>query len=679
MTANQPTTNPYTEGQSFLAAAINNPSLINGYVTAIKNGNGNPQAGTTWLTQNGYQTTSLQVYQALLFGLQNELGFWQGVYGLSQLSDPSNSNNTQNGPVLTIAIDSNTGNAYPILGGSIIPTSDFTFTPGTNTSPYPSLSFTVSQYGYTYGVNITFYYYLPFTISPPLPNPIPSNFSGGNYTVESVSGGGTWFQGTITINGTQWNYIGELGQPVSFPLSFWTGYYGTTTFTPSGSSQSSQGQALILQPDGSGGFTVTVGGETIQNWTYNCALNQLAWTTTNNSTAGNLTFLQVQPSGSSTYNGPGFTGTYTDGGTTYTYNGILSTPKSLNQWVGSYGVTVLSPSSSNDDSDDVLGPELNLYLSNNSPQVQINFGNNQIATIPPSAIDSFDQATNTLTWTSSSGINTSGQIQFGQQTAATSSSSYIGNYFNGSLTLSTSVGSLNAGSYSYSGQIGEPPPSSTSPAKQPFITWKQIEQGIAMGFFTGIGMKVFEGLFTLFIELPAKWLYSKISSLVTKKSMNEENAPSGEDSLNAEEQPEIEQKSSSGGGSGGGESEQGGTESGSGNDEDDDEDDDSDSDEGGDTTTNTTTTTSTTTEGSPKPLVINEQSPNTSQSGSGTQFEEPTNTGGGSSNAGPPSDNEIAQAGEDTEQTSGDNDDDDDEDEDSDMKELPFYGGGEDF
>ncbi len=466
---------------------------------------------------------------------------------------------------------------------------------------------------------------------------------------------------------------------MSFPLSFWTGYYGTTTFTPSGSSQSSQGQALILQPDGSGGFTVTVGGETIQNWTYNCALNQLAWTTTNNSTAGNLTFLQVQPSGSSTYNGPGFTGTYTDGGTTYTYNGILSTPKSLNQWVGSYGVTVLSPSSSNDDSDDVLGPELNLYLSNNSPQVQINFGNNQIATIPPSAIDSFDQATNTLTWTSSSGINTSGQIQFGQQTAATSSSSYIGNYFSGTLTLSTSVGSLNAGGYSYSGQIGEPPPSSTSPAKQPFITWKQIEQGIVMGFFNGMGMKVFEGLFTLFIELPAKWLYSKISSLVTKKSMNEENAPSGEDSLNAEEQPEIEQKSSSSGGSGGGESEQGGTESGSGND--DDEDDDSDSDEGGDTTTttNTTTTTSTTTEGSPKPLVINEQSPNTSQSGSGTQFEEPTNTGGGSSNAGPPSDNEIAQAGEDTEQTSGDDDDDDDEDEDSDMKELPFYGGGEDF
>lgn len=337
----------------------------------------------------------------------------------------------------------------------------------------------------------------------------------------------------------------------------------------------------------------------------------------------------------------------------------------MNQWVGSYGVTVLSPSSSNDDSDDVLGPELNLYLSNNSPQVQINFGNNQIATIPPSAIDSFDQVTNTLTWTSSSGINTSGQIQFGQQTAATSSSSYIGNYFSGTLTLSTSVGSLNAGGYSYSGQIGEPPPSSTSPAKQPFITWKQIEQGIVMGFFNGMGMKVFEGLFTLFIELPAKWLYSKISSLVTKKSMNEENAPSGEDSLNAEEQPEIEQKSSSGGG----ESEQGGTESGSGN------------DEGGDTTptTDTTTTTSTTTEGSPKPLVINEQSPNTSQSGSGTQFEEPTNTGGGSSNAGPPSDNEIAQAGEDTEQTSGDDDDDDDEDEDSDMKELPFYGGGEDF
>lgn len=637
MTASQPTTNPYTEGQSFLAAAINNPSLLNGYVTAIQNGNGNPQAGTTWLKQNGYQTTSLQVYQALLFGLQNELGFWQGVYGLSQLSDPSNSNNTQNGPVLTIAVDSNTGNAYPILGGSIVPTSDFTFTPGTNASPYPSLSFTVSQYGYTYGVNITFYYYLPFTISPSLPNPIPSNFSGGNYTVESVSGGGTWFQGTITINGTQWDYVGELGQPVSFPLSFWTGYYGTTTFTPSGSSQSPQGQALILQPDGSGGFTLTVGAETIQNWTYDCALNQLAWTTTNNSTAGNLTFLQVQPSGSSTYNGPGFTGTYTDGGTTYTYNGILSTPTSLNQWVGSYGVTVLSPSSSNDSSDDVFGPELTVYLSNNSPQVQINFGNNQIATIPTSAIDSFDQATNTLTWTSSSGINTSGQIQFGQQTAATSSSSYIGNYFSGSLTLSTSVGSLNAASYSYSGQIGEPPPSSTSPAKQPFITWKQIEQGIVMGFFNGMGMKVFDGLFTLFIELPVKWLYSKISSLFTKKPMTEDNAPSTGDSLNAEEEPEIEQKSSSSGGSGSGKGEGGGTETGTGN------------DEGGDTNNPPT-------EGSQKPPKINEQSSNSSSSGSGTQFTEPTNTGGGSSTSGPPSTDKINQAGENTDKT-GDTDD----------------------
>jgi hypothetical protein len=389
---------------------------------------------TSWFQQQGYDTTPQALYQALLQFGYTDLLFWLGVYGLTEVVPQGNI--TQNtAPVLAIVLDSN-NQAIPQLCGVTL--ENYTFNNGVLSWPMTGGNTTAGQ--------VQFYYTSPISLSSTQPT---------GYT-------GPWFQGTITVSyqgETQTlTYYGEIGNPVSFPLKNWTGFYGVTSYSPW-----AQPPSLTIQCDPSGTLQILLDGVVINNWSYNAVYNQLTWTSNGgNNSAATLTFDQATANSQNSYSGPTFTGklqtnlnssgSFTQSGT---FAGELSQPQDLSEWIGSYGVTVLTPSSSssNSNSNPIMGPELDVSMSGNTPQVSLNFGNNNTTTTIPTS--NFNQATNTLTWTGSMPINTSGTVQFGTQTAPTSSSSYIGNYFDGTLTLNEKVTFFQAGTYSFSGQMGE--------------------------------------------------------------------------------------------------------------------------------------------------------------------------------------------------------------------------------
>lgn len=535
----------YAAGQQFIQDAMINPSLAQSYaqeIMTVNNNNiGNSDAITaqltSWLQQQGYNTTPDIVYQAFLFAQNNELAFWTGIYGITQVQDPNTltlkistqgavtlNNNTLNNPTITpnsdntlgvawgftnnvsagsvtfsvgdkgnsftgtiqlevngpaldlsgtststassnfssltgwhgnynvslsgfapvfsVTSDSQGNNLLPYLGGTAL--SSYQFTPADPQANPTAPNLTWSNQNGTSG-NIAFYFTSPFveddSTTPPTLNP-----SGD---------GGNWFYGTLTfpINGNNqtWTYWGLIGQPVSFPLSNWTGNYGATTLNQPPSTVFHQGPQLIIQadPNNQQAIQVLLDGTVINKWTYNCAYNLLNWTTANNATAGSITF--GIESDSSNDSGLTFSGTLTQNGTTQNFSGNLSDPQQLGDWVGSYGLSVLTPPNGTDN-DAIPGPALSVILTGKTPTVTLNFGNNQIATLP---IANYDQQTATLSWSSSTGVSTSGSITFAQQTAPTSTSSYVGNYAYGSLTLPQAVGSLTAQTYTYQATIGQ--------------------------------------------------------------------------------------------------------------------------------------------------------------------------------------------------------------------------------
>ena len=515
------TTDPnaqYAAGQQFIQDAMTNPTLAQSYIQEIQTVNnnniGNPDAIaaqlTTWLQQQGYNTTPDIVYQAFLFAQNNELAFWTGIYGITQVQDPNTltlkitskgvitlNNNTLNNPTVTANSDNTLGVAWGFSGnnsaGSVTFSvvnkgNSFTGTvqlevngpaldlSGTSTSTassnFSSLSawygsYNVSLSGfapvfsitsdsqgnntipYLGGTALTSYQFTPASsnANPTAPNLTWSNQNGtsGNITfyftspfVEDDSttpptlnpsgDGGNWFYGTLTfpVNGSNqtWTYWGLIGQPVSFPLSNWTGNYGATILNQPPSTVLTQGPQLIIQadPNQQGTMQVLLDGTVINNWTYNCAYNLLNWTTSNNNTsAGSITF--GINSDSSDDSGLTFSGTLTQNGTTQNFSGNLSDPQQLQDWIGSYGLSALTPPNGTDD-DAIPGPALSVVLTGKTPVVTLDFGNSQIATLPTS---NYDQQTTTLSWSSSTGVSTSGSITFAQQTAPTSTSRPVRN------------------------------------------------------------------------------------------------------------------------------------------------------------------------------------------------------------------------------------------------------------
>ena len=243
-----------------------------------------------------------------------------------------------------------------------------------------------------------------------------------------------------------------MADPVSFPLDNWTGYYGVVTFSPW-----AQPPNLTVQPNGSGGFEILFDGVAINNWTYNGVYNQLAWTAAGgNQGSATLTFYTAtaSSSNSNSYAGACFTGTLSIPSgfvCSGTYSGQLSMPQDLSEWIGAYGVTVLTPPASSANPTVVMGPELDVYLSGGNPAVTINFGKGKTTSVP---VTNFNETNNTLVWTGSMPINTTGSVQFGTQSAPTASSSYVGSFFDGTLTLQETVNIFTAQSYTWSGEIG---------------------------------------------------------------------------------------------------------------------------------------------------------------------------------------------------------------------------------
>lgn len=398
-------------------AAGQSPSAIANYANSTL---------TAWLRQQGYNTTPTAIVQTFKQIAETQLRFWIGIYGSTWGS------NSDWAPVLAIVLDHNQ-NPVPQLCG--VPLINYTFSDRT-------LSWSSAD-GNTTSGSVTFTYTSPITL----------------YATPPTGYTGPWFQGKLTLTlpsgQTQTDdYYGELATPVSFPLLNWSGNYGITNY---GSEDANQSPSLCIQGTTPENIQVYLDQVRITNWTYNCALNKLTWTTNggNNSTAS-ISFYQATASSSSPYTGSAFQGTLSlsIGGqpaTPQSFTGILCQPQALADFVGCYGMTVIIPLD-NPSATPMLGPQLNITVNNNTPQIEMDFGNGVTTQIP---IDNFDAQVNLLRWTASSPIGTTGEIQFGNQTQATAASSYIGNFFNGKLFITQRVSGLPFGNFSYSGEVGQ--------------------------------------------------------------------------------------------------------------------------------------------------------------------------------------------------------------------------------
>ena len=450
-------TNPFTVvwtlSNNSTAGSLSFPSNSDGYIGTLQLGEQSP---AFMLFAESSITSSSNA---------NTLAGWQGNYSLQLYGFA---------PVLTISPDSS-GNMSVALGG--IPLQNVTFVP--NADQEPSLSWSSSDGNSTSG-NITFAYYSPFTIDTATNTAdfVPAGYSTGN---------SFWGTLTYTVNNQlqSWNYFGLIGKPQSFPLSQFFGNYGATSVQSLTGGILTQGNPLIIQSNGQGQTEVLYNGTVINDWEYDSAYNLLTWTATSgNTSAAYLTFAPPIPNTSSTTSSsssanisPTFWGTLTENGTTQNFQGCFSEPSDLSSWIGSYGTTFLTPqgssenslSSTSSSSSSIsvgVGPSLEVYLENGTPQVMLTFSNAEIANIPTTQAQ-YDQQTATLTWNTSTPIVTSGAVAFTQQTAPTTTSNYVGNQFAGTLTLPQAIANLTAQTYNYNGVIGQPNFNPDNPSSTP--------------------------------------------------------------------------------------------------------------------------------------------------------------------------------------------------------------------
>jgi hypothetical protein len=191
------TDNPITQAQwdaanCFLDQLFLDPMLANNYQQISQQANGQdnaPEVLTTWLQEQGYDTTPDLVYAALI-NLQNtSLGYWTGIYGQSFLE------NSQPAPVLAIAPNTE-GNTVAYLDG--VELKNFVFeSVETDNVFHPTLSWDLEN-NETAG-HITFYYTPGVTLDPEPPT---------GYT-------GNWFEGTLqtSVSSSFQRYYGAIGEP----------------------------------------------------------------------------------------------------------------------------------------------------------------------------------------------------------------------------------------------------------------------------------------------------------------------------------------------------------------------------------------------------------------------------------------------------------------------------------
>ena len=198
MTTNQLTQNQGTTGNPFLDRLLIDPTLANSYLEISQQANGQenaPETLTTWLQQQGYDTTPELVYEALIALQNSSLAYWTGIYGQSffESSQPT--------PVLVICPNAE-GDAVPYLNG--IELKNYVFeSVETDDIFYPTLSWNLES-NQTAG-NITFYYTSGVAFDSNFPT-TPNRLT--DYT-------GNWFQGRLqtSTHSSAQNYYGAIGQP----------------------------------------------------------------------------------------------------------------------------------------------------------------------------------------------------------------------------------------------------------------------------------------------------------------------------------------------------------------------------------------------------------------------------------------------------------------------------------
>jgi hypothetical protein len=191
-TTNQPTQAQWDAANRFLDRLLIDPILANGYQQISQQANGQdnaPEILTTWLQQQGYDTTPELVYSALIALQNTSLAYWTGIYGQSFLgsSEPA--------PVLAIGPDAE-GNTVAYLDG--VELKNFVFqSVETENAFHPTLSWDLES-NQTAG-NITFFYTSAVTLDP---NP-PTGYTGN------------WFEGTLqtSVSSSFQRYYGAIGKP----------------------------------------------------------------------------------------------------------------------------------------------------------------------------------------------------------------------------------------------------------------------------------------------------------------------------------------------------------------------------------------------------------------------------------------------------------------------------------
>ena len=191
-TDNQTTQAQWDDANRFLDQLFIDPILANNYQQISQQANGQddaPEILTSWLEEQGYDTTPDLVYDALIALQNTSLTYWSGVYGQSFFED------NQPAPVLVIAPNAE-GNTVAYLDG--VELKNFVFeSVETDNVFHPVLSWNLDS-NETAG-KITFYYTSGVTLDSEPPT---------GYT-------GNWFEGTLqtSVSSVSQKYYGAIGEP----------------------------------------------------------------------------------------------------------------------------------------------------------------------------------------------------------------------------------------------------------------------------------------------------------------------------------------------------------------------------------------------------------------------------------------------------------------------------------
>lgn len=192
----------FDAAQKFLKDSLLAPTLAQSYGEIVQKAyvKNDPSMITTWLSQQGYDTTPTTLLQAQEQMQENVLSYWVGVYGKTAVKE---STGYIDGPPLVVK-----DNDTVLL----------------NNVPLKKFSFSNKKLRWDLSNNSTAgcvdFVEIPVINQNPDP---PQGYTGKE------------FSGTIQMSSSENSktYTGQIGPITAFPLEYWSGYYGTTSIKQS--------------------------------------------------------------------------------------------------------------------------------------------------------------------------------------------------------------------------------------------------------------------------------------------------------------------------------------------------------------------------------------------------------------------------------------------------------------